>query len=140
MELLSKFFQGSFMVDPISLIHKEIGSDEPFYKLVDIFYSRVESDAILRPLYPSDLALPKKLLALFIIQRFGGAPTYSAERGHPRMRARHMPFKIGRKEKDAWIINMNAALDAVPEFAPYKPLLTDYFEEFATFMINQPNE
>ncbi len=75
---------------------------------------------------------------MFLIQRFGGAQTYSEERGHPRMRARHMPFKISMKEKDAWMTNMNAALDSVPEFDPYKSILKNYFEEFATFMINQP--
>jgi hemoglobin len=127
------------MTDPISIIYKEIGSDEPFYRLVDIFYARVENDPILRPLYPSDLAMPKKHLALFLIQRFGGKPIYSEERGHPRMRARHMPFKIGVKEKDAWMVNMNAALDAMAEFKPYESLLKEYFEEFATFMINQPD-
>lgn len=127
------------MTDPIAAIYKELGSGEPFYKLVDAFYSRVETDAVLRPLYPSDLTLPKKHLAMFLIQRFGGAQTYSEERGHPRMRSRHMPFKIGVKEKDAWMANMNAALDMVPEFGPYKPLLREYFEEFATFMINQPD-
>lgn len=126
------------MVDPISNIYKEIGSDEPFFKLVDIFYSRVETDAVLRPLYPVDLTQPKKHLAMFLIQRFGGAQTYSEERGHPRMRSRHMPFKIGVKEKDAWMINMIAALDTVPELTPYRPLLKEYFEGFATFMINQP--
>ncbi len=127
------------MVDTIDNIHKEIGSDEPFYKLIDIFYSKVDNDPILRPLYPADLTQPKKHLAMFLIQRFGGAQAYSEERGHPRMRSRHMPFKIGVKEKDAWMVNMNAALDAVPEFAPYKALLKEYFEEFATFMINQPD-
>jgi hemoglobin len=126
-------------MDPINDIHKKIGSDQPFFKLVDIFYSRVETDTILRPLYPADLTQSKKHLALFLIQRFGGAPTYSEERGHPRMRSRHMPFKIGMKEKDAWMINMNVAIDAVPEFEPYKPMLKEYFEEFATFMINQPD-
>src|SRR5271154_5512714 len=94
-----------FVADLINNIHKEIGSDEPFFRLVDIFYSRVETDSILRPLYPADLTQPKKHLALFLIQRFGGAQTYSKERGHPRMRSRHMPFKIGVKEKDAWIVN-----------------------------------
>ena len=81
------------MADPISDIHKKIGSDEPFYRLVDIFYSRVETDSVLRPLYPADLALPKKHLALFLIQRFGGATTYSDERGHPRMRSRAYAFQ-----------------------------------------------
>lgn len=127
------------MLDPVGNIYKEIGSDEPFYKLVDVFYSRVENDQILRPLYPEDLAPAKRHLALFLIQRFGGPQTYSEERGHPRMRARHMPFKIGINERNAWINNMNAALDEVTEFIPYQSVLKEYFEDFATFMINQPN-
>jgi hemoglobin len=127
------------MTDPISNIYKEIGSDEPFFQLIDVFYARVEIDPVLRHLYPADLTEAKKHLAMFLIQRFGGAQTYSEERGHPRMRSRHMPFKIGVKEKDAWMANMNAALDAIPAFATHKPLLQKYFEDFATFMINQPD-
>ncbi len=126
------------MDDPINAIYKEIGSDEPFYRLVEDFYSRVAGDIVLRPLYPEDLTLSKKHLAKFLIQRFGGAQTYSEERGHPRMRSRHMPFKIGTKEKDAWMTNMKAALEIVPEFEQHRQLLKDYFEDFATFMINQP--
>lgn len=49
-----------------------------------------------------------------------------------------MPFKIGQKERDAWIKNMNAALDAVPEFAPHLETMHEFFDSFATFMINQP--
>lgn len=105
---------------------------------MDAFYALVEADPILRPLYPDDLAPGKEHLALFLIQRTGGRNTYSLERGHPRMRARHMPFKIGQKERDAWVKNMLQALDATPEFAPYKEVLRDFFGEFATFMINQP--
>ena len=127
------------MADLISSIYMDLGSDEIIYRLVDVFYSKIESDQILRPLYPDDLTLPKRHLALFLIQRFGGKPTYSEERGHPRMRARHMPFKIGIKEKDAWMINMNTALDSIAEFESHKTVLKEYFEEFATFMINQPD-
>jgi hemoglobin len=126
------------MLDPIASIYKEIGSDIPIYKLVEAFYTKVEVDSVLRPLYPADLSEGKRHLALFLIQRFGGPSTYSDERGHPRMRSRHMPFKIGVAEKEAWMLNMMAALDMVPEFANHKKVLKDYFEEFATFMINQP--
>jgi hemoglobin len=83
--------------------------------------------------------MPKKHLAMFLIQRMGGPTTYSDERGHPRMRARHLPFKIGLIEKNAWMKNMNIALESVPEFNKHKIVLQTFFEEFATFMINQPN-
>lgn len=54
------------------------------------------------------------------------------------MRQRHMPFKIGKKERDAWIKNMDAALDSVPEFAAHAQTMREFFDSFATFMINQP--
>jgi hemoglobin len=125
------------VIDPVGLVYKAIGSEEPFFRLVDEFYARVEKDPILRPLYPEDLAPGKEHLALFLIQRTGGRQTYSEQRGHPRMRGRHMPFKIGQNERDAWIKNMNEALDAVPEFGPQLETMHEFFDSFATFLINQ---
>lgn len=126
------------MIDPLGGIYKQIGSSEPFYRLVDHFYAGVEADPILRPLYPKELAEAKRKLALFLIYRFGGEETYVEERGHPRMRGRHMPFKIGRKERDAWMVHMTGALDKTPEFAPHREVLMQFFDGFSTFMINQP--
>jgi hemoglobin len=126
--------------DPVAEIYLALGrKDEPYYTLVEHFYAGVEKDPILRPLYPQDLALPKEHLALFLIQRTGGPQTYSNKRGHPRMRARHLPFKIASAQKDAWMRNMTAALNAVPEFAPHRSVLTEFFENFATFLINAPD-
>jgi len=124
--------------DPVSMIYMQVGSEEPFFKLVEEFYVGVEKDPLLRPLYPEDLTHPKEKLALFLIQRCGGRGTYTEQRGHPRMRQRHMPFKIGMKERDAWLKNMDNALGKVPELAAYRDVLDPYFVEFATFMINQP--
>lgn len=123
--------------DPIAAIYKHIGSDEPYYRLVEHFYAGVLSNSLLRPLYPEDLADAKRHLALFLIQRTGGANTYSAERGHPRMRMRHMPFAIGMPERDAWLSIMSNALDQVPEFAAHAQALREFFLEFATFLINK---
>jgi hemoglobin len=125
-------------MDPVSQIFSAVGgSDEPFVRLVDEFYTRVEQDALLRPLYPDDLQEPKRKLYLFLIQRCGGKTTYSDERGHPRMRMRHMPFPIGIPERDAWLKNMSAAMDSVPEFASQRETLDAYFLEFATFLMNK---
>jgi hemoglobin len=126
------------MFDPIGALHKSVG-DAPFFALVEEFYKRVAEDPILRPMYPADLSQSKEHLALFLIQRTGGPDTYSQKQGHPKMRARHLPFKIGQKERDAWMTHMTAALDCVPELAPSKKALWDFFDNFATFMINQPN-
>ena len=124
---------------PLSLdvMYSAVG-EAPFYKLVEEFYKGVEKDPLLRPLYPEDLAPGKENLTLYLIYRTGGPTTYTDRRGHPRMRARHMPFKIGQAERDAWMKNMLAALDAVPELAEYREILTQFFDGLATFMINQP--
>lgn len=126
------------MADAVAQIYNQLGgTDEPFIKLVDEFYSRVETDTTLRKLYPADLTESKRHLVLFMIQRCGGATTYSDERGHPRMRQRHMPFPIGMAERDAWLKNMTAAMEAVPAFSPHRETLDPYFHEFATFLMNQ---
>ncbi len=124
------------MNDPTAEIYAQIGDDSPFYKLVDVFYAGVDTDPLLRPLYPSDLTQAKKHLALFLIQRFGGHAQYQTERGHPRLRMRHVPFQIGAAESEAWLRHMFHAVDAVPDFAPFHSILKPYFTDSAEFLIN----
>jgi len=124
------------MNDPVGLIYSAVGGEEPFYRLVEEFYARVEEDEILRPLYPEDLTEPRQNLTLFLIQRTGGPATYSQQRGHPRMRMRHAPFKIGQAERDAWIKNMFAALEQVEELKPHEEVLKPFLDNFATMLIN----
>ena len=92
--------------DKTADIYTQIGSDAPFYALVEHFYAGIETDALLRPLYPSDLTHAKAHLAWFFIQRFGGPTRYGEARGHPRLRMRHVPFRIGPQESAAWLANM----------------------------------
>lgn len=124
------------MEDETTEIYARIGSDEPFYALVEAFYAGVEADPLLRPLYPDDLTQAKQHLALFLIQRFGGHPQYGAERGHPRLRMRHLPFRIGPAESDAWLRCMSHAVATVPAFAPFQAILQRYFADSAAFLIN----
>ncbi len=124
------------MEDPTAEIYAQIGDDRPFYELVAVFYTGVEADPALRPLYPDDLTQAKEHLALFLIQRFGGHAQYQAERGHPRLRMRHIPFQIGAAESEAWLRHMFHALDTVPAFAPFRSILQAYFAESAAFLIN----
>jgi len=121
-----------------TIIFDQIGGEAPLRALVDAFYERVALDPILRPLYPGmDLAPARERMALFLIQRFGGPSTYSDQRGHPRLRQRHMPFSIGVEEKEAWMDAMTSSLDKVPELAPHRVALTIYFENTARFMMNR---
>jgi len=72
-----------------------IGGHETFAQLVDAFYDAVASDAVLRPMYPdADLGAARVRLTMFLEQYWGGPTTYSDERGHPRLRMRHAPFKV----------------------------------------------
>jgi hemoglobin len=115
----------------------EVVGGQPFFDaLVERFYVRVEVDATLRPLYPTDLTPGMRSLALFLGQYFGGPPTYSEEKGHPRLRMRHAPFAIAEAERDAWLTAMLAALaeSGAPEVA--KAMMRDYFTMASTAMIN----
>jgi len=113
------------------------GGAETFERIVGRFYQGVETDPVLRPLYPADLEQSKRHLALFLIQYFGGPATYSEQRGHPRLRMRHLPFTIGRRERDSWVKHMTAALDAEQLPVPVRELMADYFDRAASFLMNQ---
>jgi hemoglobin len=95
-------------------LYEQVGGLPFFERLVDRFYDGVEADDVLLPLYPdhADLAGARRRLALFLVQYWGGPTTYLAERGHPRLRARHFPFSIGGLERDRWLVHMRAAIDA----------------------------
>jgi hemoglobin len=121
-------------------IYTAAGGAPAFERIVERFYAGVANDPILRPLYPDDLGPSKRHLALFLMQYFGGPSTYSAERGHPRLRLRHLPFPIGRRERDAWVRHMTAAVNAEPLPEPVRAVLLDYFDRAATFLINRPPE
>jgi hemoglobin len=114
-----------------------IGGAATFERIVERFYQGVATDPVLRPLYPEDLTESKRHLALFLMQYFGGPTTYSQERGHPRLRMRHLPFTIGQAERDAWMRHMKAAVEAEQLPAVIQGTLLDYFERVATFMMNR---
>ncbi len=119
-------------------LYEAVGGDATFERIVALFYAGVERDPLLRPLYPDDLGPAKRHLTLFLIQLFGGHPTYSQLRGHPRLRARHLPFPITRAVREAWVRNMMAALDKVDLPAEARVAMDRYFDDAATFLINRP--
>lgn len=117
-------------------VYRLIG-EEGFSRLVAAFYERVKTDDILRPLYPqNDLAGAEVRLRGFLIQRFGGPDEYSRQRGHPRLRMRHAPFKVDRVARDRWMQLMTAAMDACAISTDLRNVLEPYFVDTATFMIN----
>ncbi|HLZ94250.1 MAG TPA: globin [Candidatus Dormibacteraeota bacterium] len=126
---------------PVASVYEAAGGEKTFEKLVRSFYARVADDPVLRPVYPEeDLAGATERLTLFLIQYWGGPNTYSRERGHPRLRMRHAPFAIGRRERDAWLKHMTAAVDELDLTANVRKALLDYFETASTAMINSGGE
>lgn len=122
-------------------VYELVGGDATFQKLVDVFYRRIEADPVLRPLFPDDLEPGERWQFLFLTQFFGGPARYAAERGHPRMRQRHMPFAIDREARDRWLGHMLAAIDIVGIQEPARGTMRDYFERSSMFMVNvEPEE
>ena len=109
-------------------LYDEVGPSF-FDSLVDAFYEVVARDDLLRPMYPEDLTDAKRNLALFLVQYWGGPATYSRERGHPRLRMRHVPFTITPAARDAWIAAMDIALDSVRD-----RLSTERFNELREYL------
>lgn len=125
------------MSDPQPSVYETIGGPEPFALLVESFYRGVETDPLLRPMYPEDLAEAKEHLFLFLLQFFGGPPLYNERRGHPRLRMRHFPFSIGIPERDAWLKHMHAAVEEVGIPEPARTRMLDYFNQAAHFLMNR---
>ena len=121
----------------VTTLYERVGGDEFFVELVERFYQLVEADFSLRPLYPEDLEPGKAHLAAFLAQYWGGPRRYSRQRGHPRLRLRHMPFPIGQKERDAWVTNMVSALDSMEISVDEAMLMEDHFKSTATHLINR---
>ena len=120
-------------------LYDEVGGMPYFERLVQRFYEGVASDPILSPLYPDqgDFAGPRRRLALFLVQYWGGPTTYLEERGHPRLRARHSPFSIGVAERDRWLVHMKAAIEASDAPDDAKERLQTYIEMAADAMRNR---
>ncbi|MDA7680980.1 MAG: globin [Verrucomicrobiales bacterium] len=117
-------------------VFNQIG-EEGIIDLVSSFYRAVKVDDILGPLYPSDdWEGAEQRLADFLIFRCGGSDKYIQERGHPRLRMRHIPFKIGLAERDRWIKLMNNAIIERKIGSPAREQLTSFFIQTADFMRN----
>jgi hemoglobin len=101
------------------------------------FYEGVAQDDVLRPMYPEeDLGPAAERLQLFLEQYWGGPSTYQELRGHPRLRMRHMPFKINPLARERWLLHMRAAVDSL-ELDPLKEAeLWGYLDRAATAMLN----
>jgi hemoglobin len=121
----------------VESFYEQVGGEATFHQIVARFYEEVAKDELLRPLYPEeDLGPAEERLRLFLMQYWGGPHTYSDQRGHPRLRMRHAPFKIGPAERDAWLRCMRIAVDEAKLKPEHRDQLWQYLEMAANSMIN----
>ncbi len=114
-----------------------VGGHETFAKLVHRFYEGVATDPLLKPMYPEeDLGPAEERLLLFLEQYWGGPTTYSDQRGHPRLRMRHAPFRVNPAARDRWLLHMRTAVDELDLPPIYRDTLWDYLERAAHSMVN----
>ena len=112
-----------------------------FEQLARVFYEGVKQDELLKPMYPEeDLGPAERRLRMFLEQYWGGPDTYQQERGHPRLRMRHFPFKIGPSAREAWLRHMRDAVDSL-ELSPLDDAeLWSYLERAAHAMLNSMDD
>lgn len=124
-------------------VFKVLG-EEGLEKLVAAFYRRVRTDEVLGPMYEQSMRMTgetiehaEKRLREFLVFRFGGPDRYVQERGHPRLRMRHMPFAIDPDAAKRWIALMGASMDECGIAGEMRTVMDRYFGPTAMFMVNR---
>lgn len=118
----------------------QIGGEAVVRKLVDAFYDRMDEDPdyfAIRKLHPQSLSGSRDKLFMFLSGWLGGPPLYVNEFGHPRLRARHLPFPIGETERDQWMACMREALVIAGVEEGLKKQLIASFANTADWMRNR---
>lgn len=117
---------------------EQIG-EQGLTNLVAAFYRIMKQDDLVGAMYPDDdWEGSEQRMRDFLIYRFGGSDKYIQERGHPRLRMRHMGFKIDTAARDRWMQIMTSAMDEVAIPSPSREQLEAFFSQTADFMKNKP--
>lgn len=117
-----------------------LGGEAVLRRLVRRFYEIMDSEPSTQPIrhmHPKDLSISEDKLFLFLSGWLGGPSLYVEKYGHPRLRMRHMPFKIGINERDQWLFCMQKALNEIPMEPELRAKLDEAFFNTADFMRNQ---
>lgn len=126
--------------DPASTPFVRIGGQSAVDRLVDRFYDLMDTMPeahVIRALHPQDLGDIRGILKKYLAQWLGGPSTYSQERGHPRLRARHLPFSIGDEERDAWMLCMRQAMQEVVTDEAVREAILEKLTPLADWMRNR---
>ncbi|RKS73802.1 hemoglobin [Motilibacter peucedani] len=120
---------------------ERVGGTETFRRLTEVFYAGVSDDPVLRPLYAEeDLEPARRRLQMFLEQYWGGPRAYSEQRGHPRLRMRHGGWRIGEREREAWLSHMRAGVDELHLDPADEKELWDYLVMAAYSLVNEAPE
>jgi hemoglobin len=117
-----------------------VGGDAGVRRLVDRFYDLMDElpEAYgIRKLHPEDLSGSRDKLYWFLSGWLGGPAHYESRFGHPRLRARHLPFTIGEAERDQWLMCMRQAVDEQIHEGPFRDKLWEAIAGLADHMRNQ---
>lgn len=126
---------------PGESFYDQVGGHETFVRLVHAFYQGVADDPELRALYPEqDLGDAEVRLRMFLEQYFGGPGTYSQERGHPRLRMRHVNYAVTPAQRDRWMKHMLAAMETLDLPESHDAAMRDYFQRAADMLVNADDE
>lgn len=117
-----------------------VGGAKTIQKLVDVFYDYVAQDPDLAPIFPDDFTEIRKKQYMFLTQFFGGPRLYNETYGSPMMRARHLPFPITPKRKEAWLACMSKAMDDIGLEGPVREFMFARLTQVAQHMVNQPED
>jgi hemoglobin len=125
------------VVESTESFYERVGGAPVFERLVRVFYEGVAQDEVLRPLYPEqDLGPAADRLRMFLEQYWGGPRTYSDQRGHPRLRMRHAPYRVDADARDRWLTHMRTAVDALHLDADLEDELWGYLVMAAHSLVN----
>ncbi|TFZ81926.1 group II truncated hemoglobin [Candidatus Macondimonas diazotrophica] len=119
---------------------ERIGGAPTIERLVDAFYTRMDTlpeARTIRAMHAPDLEPVREVLRRYLGEWMGGPKLYSAERGHPRLRQRHMGFAIGNEERDAWLLCMRGALDETVSDSAAREEIYGLLARLADWMRNQ---
>lgn len=121
--------------------YEQVGGHPTFKRLVQRFYEGVAGDPELRPMYPEeDLGPAEDRLRMFLEQYWGGPTTYSEQRGHPRLRMRHVPYAVTPHMRDRWLAHMRDAVDEIALDPAHEAELWDYLTRAAHMLVNSFEE
>jgi hemoglobin len=129
------------MIDTTGSPYQRMGGEAGVRTLVNRFYDLMDSlpeATDIRAMHGQSLASSRNKLFIFLSGWLGGPDDYQSGYGQPRLRSRHLPFVIGLKERDQWILCMNRALDEQIGDAALRAQLGQTLFQVADFMRNRP--